>query len=264
MSDAPGTSRIRREPPRFRRLTVDRIVPVTPRLTRCTLAGDELDGFVLHEPAASVRLLLPAPGAERSLPTWNGNEFLRDDGSRPTIRTFTPRRFDPEVRELDLEIVLHEHGAASDWAREAVPGHEVAVSGPGRGYTIDPDARGLLLAGDETAVPAICQLLESIPGEVAVSVIVEAADPSARFALPSHPLARVEWVPGTGRPGRALVDAVTSAPIDEGTRVWAAGEAAAMQRIRRHLFGDRGLDRRHATIRGYWKLSRGGGGTDDS
>jgi len=35
--------------------------------------------------------------------------------------------------------------------------------------------------------------------------------------------------------------------------VWVAGEAAAVHRIRRHLFDERGLPRRQATIRGYWK-----------
>ena len=40
-----------------------------------------------------------------------------------------------------------------------------------------------------------------------------------------------------------------------------AGEAAAVQRIRRHLFEDRGLTRAQATVRGYWK--RGRAATDD-
>jgi NADPH-dependent ferric siderophore reductase len=38
--------------------------------------------------------------------------------------------------------------------------------------------------------------------------------------------------------------------------VWVAGEAAAMQRIRTHLFDGRGLTRSQATVRGYWKLGR--------
>lgn len=260
----PAPPHIRREPPRFRRVRVVRLVPVTPRLTRVVLGGEELVGFDPPEPASSVRLLLPEPGEALALPHWNGNEFLRADGERPTIRTFTPRRFEPAGPELDLEIVLHDRGAASDWVRQAGIGDEVAVSGPGRGYSIDSDAERILLAGDETAIPAICTLLEVIDGEVGVSVIVEVADPSARLALPSHPRAVVEWVTGSDRPGDALADAVASRPIDEGTWVWSAGEAAAVQRIRRDLFGTRGVDRRRASIRGYWKLGRGAGGPDAS
>jgi NADPH-dependent ferric siderophore reductase len=40
--------------------------------------------------------------------------------------------------------------------------------------------------------------------------------------------------------------------------LWVAGEAAAMQRIRRHLFENRGLPRAHTWVRGYWKHGRSG------
>jgi len=81
---------IRREPPGFRRVEVRERVALTPYLTRVTLAGDELAGFTVTEPAASVRLLLPEPGG-LVIPEWNGNEFLFGDGRRPRIRTLTPR-----------------------------------------------------------------------------------------------------------------------------------------------------------------------------
>ena len=59
------------------------------------------------------------------------------------------------------------------------------------------------------------------------------------------------------RPGEALVRAVeTLPPMGDGDRVWAAGEAASMQAIRKHLFDARGLSRRQATVRGYWKPAR--------
>src|ERR671937_415435 len=97
------TARPRREPPRFRHVAVRRVEPVRP--------------------------LLPAPGEQGIVtPTWNGNEFLLPDGRRPTIRTFTPRRADPRAGELDVEIVVHGEGAASQWAPTAADGDEAAVS----------------------------------------------------------------------------------------------------------------------------------------
>jgi NADPH-dependent ferric siderophore reductase len=229
-------------------------------LTRVTLAGDELEGLVVDEPAASVRLLLPSPGSgDVVLPAWNGNEFLLADGSRPTIRTFTPRRVDSSARELDVEIVVHGGGAASQWVEASSAGAPAAVSGPGRGYVIDREAPAFLLAGDETAIPAMSQLLESLPA-VPVQVHVEVADAGAVLELPAHPDATVEWheLAAGAAPGDALVDAVVRAEIVSGARVWVAGEAAAVQRIRRHLFEERGLSRRDATVRGYWKLGRAG------
>ena len=147
-----------------------------------------------------------------------------------------------------------------EWATRCRARSPVAVSGTGRGYTIDPDASAFLLAGDESAIPAMCQLLESIPQPAQVDVIIEVARPDARLELPSHPGARVRWVdlPDGSDPGDALVAAVVSTEVDDDTRVWAAGEAAAMQRIRRHLFDERGLGRDTAVVRGYWKRGRSG------
>ena len=307
--------RLRREPPRFRRVEVRRADGVSPRLLRVTLAGDELADLVVDQPAASVRLLLPTPSStggrtELVMPTWNGNEFLLADGRRPLLRTLTPRNVDAAALELDVDIVLHGGGAAETWATTARPGDPVAVSGPGRGYELDPDAPALLLAGDETALPAIGQLLEHVPAGLPVQVHVEVARPDARLddlvpaardrgapALPGLPgstgsiagtlrsmlgLGRrgrradgdeaqgaapsgadhisVHWydLPEGARPGDALVAAVEAADLVPGERIWAAGEAAAVQRIRKHLLGPRGIPRAHAHVRGYWKFGRAG------
>src|SRR6478752_7886717 len=109
--------RVRREPPRFRQVAVDRVEPRGPRMTRVTLAGPDLKGFTVEDPAASVRLLLPDAGTtELIMPSWNGNEFLLPDGRRPAIRTFTPLRADSDAGGLALEIVVHGEGVASAWA----------------------------------------------------------------------------------------------------------------------------------------------------
>jgi NADPH-dependent ferric siderophore reductase len=258
--------RTRREPPRFRRVAVRGVEYLSSRMVRVTLVGPDLEGLTVEHPAASVRLLLPSPGAEDLvIPSWNGNEFLLPDGRRPTIRTFTPRRVDPEGLELDLDIVVHGRGLASEWAEAAAPGDPAAVSGPGRGYAIDCDAPAFLLAGDETAIPAISQRLEALPAETPVQVHIEVAHPAARLALPDHPRATVEWCdrPPGASPGDALVAAIRDTDLASGSRVWAAGEAAAVQRIRRHLFEDRGLPRAQAAVRGYWKHGRSGDAADD-
>jgi NADPH-dependent ferric siderophore reductase len=212
-----------------------------------------------------VRLLLATDTTELALPTWNGNEFRLEDGSRPIIRTLTPLRFEPGPCELDVEIVRHGHGPLSAWADAAKAGDRAAVSGTGRGYKIDPAARSFMLAGDESALPAIGVLLQALPPTVEVQVLVEVRHVDARLQLPAHPGATVNWYQlDTGsRPGASLVAAVTRATLDPDVLVWAAGEAASMQRIRRHLFDERGLSRSHVVVRGYWKHRRGGSGEAD-
>ncbi|HET6810842.1 MAG TPA: siderophore-interacting protein [Acidimicrobiales bacterium] len=240
-------------------MTVARVGELSPRMVEVTLHGPELVGFSVDEPAASVRVLLPEPGTDRLVvPTWTGNEFLLPDGTRPTIRTLTPRHFDAEAGELTVAVVVHGTGAASAWARAAGPGRPAAVSGPGRGYAVPPGAASFLLAGDETALPAIVQLLEALPGGAAVAVHVELAAPDARIPLPERVGATVAWhdlAPGRP-PGTALVEAVRRAAVEADTHVWVAGEAAAVQRIRRLLFEERAVPRGRATVRGYWKHGR--------
>lgn len=257
----PAPTRSRRPPPAFRRAKVRRLEHLSPRMVRVTLTGPELEGLAVKEPAASIRLLLPSSfGGEFVLPTWNGNEFLLPDGRRPVIRTLTPLHVDHEALELEVEIVVHGAGAACEWAEAARPGEPVAISGPGRGYVVDHGAGAFLVAGDETAVPAISQLLAAVPPERPVQVHIEVADQDARIALPEHPLAVVHWLETRAGclPGDELVRAVRQDVLSEDTRVWVAGEAAAMQRLRHYLFEEQGFARSHAAVRGYWKFGRTG------
>ncbi|MEL6892183.1 MAG: siderophore-interacting protein [Actinomycetota bacterium] len=257
--DAASTiRRVRREPPSFRRVAVRSTEPLSQHMLRVVLGGVELAGFALESPASSVRLLLPPAGADEiEMPTWTGNQFELANGDRAPIRTFTPRAFDADRSELTLDVVLHESGAANDWARRASVGDVVAISGPGRSEPLDDDARTFLLAGDETAMPAIGQLLEWIEPDRAIDVHIEVRSAAARIELPGHPGATVTWYEAgaDAAPGDSVVAAVQS--IDRlPDAIWVAGEAAAVQRLRKHLFDDRGLPRRRVTARGYWKLGR--------
>jgi len=226
----------------------------SPRLTRVTLAGQEIRDTGSKLPAASVRLLLPEPSG-LVLPRWTGNEFLLPDGRRPLIRTLTPLEADGGPDTLAVDVVRHGRGALHEWLSGLRPDDEVAVSGPGRGYAVDAGARGYVLAGDEAAAPAITQLLGVIPPTVPVTVLIEVADPSGRVSLGQTPSASVEFLEqGRDRPpGSTLVPAMRAVEIGDHWRVWVAAEAAAVQQLRRHLFEDRGLGRDQVAAHGYWK-----------
>jgi NADPH-dependent ferric siderophore reductase len=247
-------------------VVVVRAEELSPRMVQVTLEGPDLAGLAVAQPAASVRLLLPEPGTGRLVvPGWTGNEFLRADGTRPVIRTLTPRRLDPAAGELVVAVVVHGTGAASEWARAARPGQPAAVSGPGRGYAVPADGAAFLLGGDETALPAIGQLLEVLPPGAQVSAHIELAAADARIPLPERAGAEVAWhllAPGEP-PGTALVAAVSRVPVGADTHVWVAGEAAAVQRIRRLLFEERAVSRARATVRGYWKHGRSAQSADE-
>ena len=235
-------------------------------MVRVTLTGVELAGLDVGLPAASIRILLPRPASsEVVLPLWNGNEFLDEDGTRPVIRTLTPLGFDAKRLELDVEIVLHGDGPLATWAGGAQPGNLAAISGTGRGYDIDQAGRSFVLAGDESALPAIAMLLDVLPSAADVTAFIEVADPSGRRELEARPGVAVVWcdLPAGAPPGSAILTAVTAAAFGHDVRVWAAGEAAAMQRLRRHLFEERGLSRSQVVARGYWKHGRQGDAADE-
>ena len=253
--------RTRREPPAFVRAGVVRTEPRTPYLVRVTLTGPGLGALRGDEPAASVRVLLPEPGADEVvLPTWNGNEFLAADGARPPLRTLTPLapRASDDAEELDVEVVLHDGGPLSAWARSAVPGTPCAVSGPGRGYEVDADATAFVVVGDESAAPAMGTLVPRLPRHARVGRVHEVRDPAAALDWPDHPGLEVRTVvqPSDGAPGDAALDAVRALDLPDGVRIWGAGEAAGVQRLRRHLFEERRVPRARTVVRGYWKVDR--------
>lgn len=252
----------RRPPPPFVPASVTGREWLSPRIVRVMLGGDGLRQLEIRQPASSVRVLLPWPERPEALqlPSWDGNRFVLDDGRRPPIRTLTPRHHDPREGRLALDVVVHGDGAAARWASSAAPGSPVALSGPARGYEIDSAAEELVLGGDETAYGAVCSIAEAAPHRMPVRVFLEVGSGEPRPPIPPHPRCQHEWLTATPAPGRAVADRLAGMELSGGTRLWAAGEAGAMQRLRQSLFGDRGVPRASAIIRGYWKHGRASDG----
>ena len=249
-----GQGSVRRAPPDFVPGRVVDIADRTPWLVSVTIEGTGVGAAVPPEPASSLRLLLPRDGGAGplELPGFNGNFFVYEDGVRPPVRTLTPIPAGGDDL-LRVDIVRHGYGLLADWLAHAGPGHEVGVSLPTSvGFSIDPHVTRFLVAGDESAIPGIEQVLAALPSSAEVAVAIEIADPAARLDLP------VDWceaIPGEAS-GAALVRWVEAQPTPPGTSVWAAGEAAAVQRLRNLLVGERGLPRHDTVIRGYWKHGR--------
>lgn len=243
--------------PGFCVLTVARVRALTPHLVRVTLVGGDLAQLAAEGPAAQVKLVFPAPGQDWPAlpvagpegPVWPVGQPL------PVLRTYTPRRLDPVGRELDIDFVLHDRGGtASTWARRARPGDRMVVAA-GRGrYLPDPTADWHLVAGDETALPAIATIVAALPAGTPAMVFVEVAGPDERLPLDSPAELHTTWLyRGGAVPGEALDRALRAAELPAGDgRVFVAGEAAAVRRIRRHLLAERALGKEQIYTRGYW------------
>ena len=255
---ARAGSRARRVayPRRVLRLRVLRAQRLCRSLLRLTIGGPEATGFQSHTVDEHVRLLFPGPG--RPLPVQRGDGDLDWPNPRPPGRDYSVRRHDPPTGEVDIYVVLHVGGLASDWAAAAAPGDPVHLVAPTGGVVVPDRYSHYVLAGDLSAAPVVARWLETLPSTARGWAFLEVADERDHFALPAHPGIDARWVPrGAVEAGLSdvLEQAVRSVPLPAGATpyVWVAGEAGVIRPIRRWAREELGLARSAASVVGYWK-----------
>lgn len=188
---------------------------------------------------------------------------------RPVIRTMTVRHVDPVARQISIGVTVHgEQGVVGPWALGAQPGEPVYLMGPAGAYSPDPAADWHLLAGDESALPAIAAALEALPADAVGKAFIEVADPADEIALSVPPGVQLTWLHRGGRADlvaddRAgdhapLIAAVTGAQWLPGqVQVFIHGEAqAVMHNLRPYVRKERGVGAKWASISGYWRRGR--------
>lgn len=287
--------------------TVESVERMSPSFVRITFGGSELSDFgtpgqVLDQ---RIKLVFPAPGG--SLPRleasddWYRAWLALPDDERGAMRTYSIRHLDvdKEATRLVVDFVLHlapgSTGPASRWADAAAAGDELLVIGPRRGREEDGgieyapgDARAILLAGDETAAPAIARILEDVDRDTQGVAFIEIPEDTDILPIATPPGVEVRWLPRSGDAhGTRLIPAVldhlgTSAPAvitdadtedplwetprfsslgesvsdseDHGDRYfWIAGESGVVTTLRRHLVKDLGVARSQVAFMGYWR-----------
>lgn len=276
---------------------------LSENFTRITFAGDELRHLGSAGFDQRIKLLFPlADGGWTDFGLFSGATVSQwytawrqlPDEQRNAMRTYTVRASRPEVGEVDVDFVLHgTDGPASAWATGAAEGDGIVIIGPDSraegdagGMEWHPGtARRVLIAGDETAVPAICSIVESLDEGVGGHVFLEV--PSSADVLPLRARAdlSIEWLardgaahgnlltPAVERWGREHVARREAAEVEletdpdallwdspgEARReayAWLAGEAGVITGLRRHLVRDLGLDRSSVAFMGYWRTGR--------
>jgi NADPH-dependent ferric siderophore reductase len=282
---------------------VARVAQLGPSFRRVAFTGVDLDQFAAGGADQRVKVLLPLPGTGLAdCPTgadWYADWRALPPERRNPMRTYTVRAARRLEREVDIDFVLHgSTGPASAWAERALPGDEVVLVGPnarfrgprgGVEWRPPARARALLLAGDETAVPAISAIAEALPDGTRARVLLEVptADDVLDLVVPAD--VRLTWLPrrrgAATHPLGALLGAavraaaheiadsraepddddpdevlweVPCAPVRTGAYAWLAGEAGVVTGLRRHLLREAGVDRRSVAFMGYWRQGRPG------
>lgn len=251
--------RSRRQQTKLWRLPVLRVERVTPRMTRVTVGGPDLADFAAAGTDQNVMLYFYPDDVE--LPEPLTLESARGMWSvvRPLTRTYTVRRYDPEACEIDFDFVLHEDaGPASDWAKKAVPGDHLIFVGPSPAYVPDNTADWHLLAGDETALPAIAAILGELRPGVPAHVFVEIHDAAEEQPLQTDADLHLTWLHRDGTDD-LLARAVAAAALPDGrVDAWLAGERSSMVALRAHLLTDRGYERTRVRPTTYWRRGETG------
>lgn len=276
---------------------------LSPSFLRVTFTGPDLHLFASNGLDQRIKVLLPLPG--RGIadcpegPDWYGAWRALPLERHMPIRTYTVRAVRSDPAEVDVDFVLHgATGPASAWAERATVGDEVVLVGPnalfegptgGIEWHPPADASCLLIAGDETAVPAICSIVESLPAGRRAHVLLEVPTAGDALNLAAPDGVRVSWLPratdaGTAARGllltRAVMAALTeldlspapAADLDDvdiesgilwevpdaprgtsGAYVWLAGEAGVVKGLRRHLVQEVGIPRATVAFMGYWR-----------
>jgi len=205
---------------------------------------------------AVVRLTFRAPGLPSTgHPDEWVHVFLGEPGDHRRRRNYTIRARRPDVEEVDVDVVLHDHGLMVDWVREARPGAELVWGEVSGSYAPPADTDWQLLACDLAGLPALARILSELPVGARASVVVETPDRADRQPLPSAARLDVVWLHGSGGPGRRsrLGDAVLGFPEPPGIGYrWMAGETRVVRGVRRHLRHERGLTRERYSLTGYW------------
>lgn len=237
---------------------VTRVETLTPHMVRVVITGDalrriECGTYTDHY----IKALFPPRGHAypESLDMTTIRETMPPE-TWPVVRTYTVRRWLPDIPEMWLDFVVHgDEGVAGPWAATAQPGDRIRFMGPGGNYAPDPDSDWHLLVGDEAALPAISVALERMPPGATVKAYIEVAGPDEEQKLECPPDAEITWLHrGDRQIGAALVGAVRGMSRPEGRlQAFVHGEASFVKDLRGFLRNDLAVPREQLSISGYWR-----------
>ncbi|OII11068.1 NADPH-dependent ferric siderophore reductase [Curtobacterium sp. MCBA15_009] len=267
------TPRLLPQNPRLFRARVLRSERLTPSVQRVTVTGDDLHEFPFLGFDHWFRLFVQRPDQDRfHMPDLDGTKwwptFLAiPEDVRPHCANYTVagyRHRSDGTAELDVDFVVHTtadgepEGRAAIWACAARPGDELALLDQGCIFDAPTDATEVIIAAEETGLPAVVGIAASLPRDTVGHIVQEVPTAADVRRLDAPAGVRVTWLvrdevdPGAV-PGRAALATLQRiVPTDDRGYAFVVGESGLATEGRRHLHRA-GLSKTRITFSGFWK-----------
>ena len=249
----------KRKPRKAHEATVTGRRQLSPDLVRLSMSSPAFVGKELEFTDHYIKLLFVPEEADYSWPFDIAQ--IRDEQPRdklPITRTYTLINLDSETGDFDVDFVVHgDSGLAGPWARVAEVGDKLGFLGPGGAWGPAAEYEHFVLAGDESAAPAISAGLKHLPEGTTATAYIEVEAEDRKFELPTREGVEIHWVLRDGAThGTELSHAVREGGIPEGKKTswFIHGVAEMIKELRRFLFVESEVPKKNVSISGYWRI----------
>lgn len=228
-------------------VTVVSSLSVTPNMQRIVLEGEALGDFPLNCEGGYIKLLFNSEGG-------TDIDSMESD-IRPSMRTYTIRRFDAEKQQIEVDFVRHTTedlgcGFASRWAESTKVGDTINIVGPGTIQDMNIEADWFFMAADMTALPALSAKIQRLPENAKGYAVIKVSSDEDVQSLIKPDNMHVAWI----FQDEDLVDTIRALPWLEGkASVWCACEFDSMRSLRQYFRNEKHVDRENIYISSYWK-----------
>lgn len=244
-------------PPAVRHMRLGARTTLAPGYVRLRLVEahlGELEGFVAPGGGDHVRVVVGSPDG-------GAVDLDRDGNPVSESRTETVVDHNIESGYLDLDVLVHgepgaERGLIGAWAARAPLGSPAVVMGPKGSVVLAGEPGHVVLAADDSALPAVRRYLALLGPGITGDLLLETRHDLEPLGIEPAAGLRVSILtPDADRPSAALVAALATLPdpVDAAERfVFACGEQSIVAPVRA-LLGRWGIDVERAVVKGYWR-----------
>ena len=224
-----------------------RVAPNFMRLSVATRDPSVLDDGFVH-----FRLLLRLPGTAPGWPAVDASGHVTSPMRRAAFHTkvYTVVQITRGRSELTFDVYLHGQGYTCTWALEAT-GDEIGLS-PLDARWMPRPVSPLLIFGDETAIPAIRQVLRRLPETIAgeITLAVDCAEDVLEMPHLDGVAQRILY---RENGHITLLDQLRLVQLDQRPKpfIWFAGPRSVAVAARRYLLSQ-GMTEEDFLCAAYW------------